>query len=1120
MQGSLRGSVEKELNRHLASNSVLQQERYGFWERTRRGLLDWAAAPRSLPIYVLLAATVAALEALDGSVCSRLSCPLDLPAALRYSTAHRDILRAIGSFLITAQVGLLGVLSISVSLVTLIAQRQSATAAVRAYYLETQAGPLASSSLALLLVLCFQTLWPLEVFAHRLAGDQLTGEIFLTGVHLSWLSLNILAFVHFITVSLSFGQSERRRGFLRRYLANTVLPESLLQTLLANRLDRLSVQLAPRADMTVPEVEIAVRRVQAELLAVETGFRRPHEFWDLQLDLLAWVIRSWRRRASTRPLQTQFGLTSSDSTLLLRLGFDDSLVGRTAWAFTEGAPLSRIEKIALRLAVRFRPRLARQEDVERATAATILAELAQTAQVAAKDGSAGPFRTALRDLTAFCRFILEAHEVRLPSGGAASYGRLQEGWGPLNTGWTQAFPDVFDAAASTIPAGEGIYEAAAYAPYQLVVQAVALSPESVATLLRLPETLIYRTGRWFVRTAAAGSVTDAEGALELPPALQGDYAVALSGFVGGFEALRYSAPHLSQNEGASPDEQWVRYRATWQYLSRTLAAAAFAYAVAVNNRDRLGSANLRDMLLRWTDTLDASLPGQLHLSGLSSITPAILAVSWEVAERRYRDETRHAFGSVTPAALFKLALLSAHAHVKMLVGATILRWWCPSGPDFPLGEVRRLMHSVVLEERSVSYAPRLSPAFWMAFSDLLAMETLQAEPAGAGYQGFLDALAGEIARAAEPRRISGRVYSGGLVVDWNGLWPELAILADAAGDAGDPAAFVRELRVWIERRDAQGQDAVLRVLRARADSLQHLTANWPPHSAEVSRRLRELTAAQPPSALVSTAEAIATIIDEVRRARILAASPGVGPIATIRFAAERRLREPSVQNHPFHACQIEVDRRLAGPPAIVADVSISKASLLDPPLDDTSPQTLEGVGRSLAETSYRSVLARLWQRPRRAVPVSFHIADPAFWRLIQDNAQALGGAVLILGDADYRTFSSQLFWRAEGPAVQGLVRRPSRNQPARESIWLDEIELYSVHDVPAGTAVLVRADALRGIRYGCSDDDRIGDLQFTPTASGDRGFLTLHVTRMFDWLDEAPLEFNYPPSPAAPSTEA
>jgi hypothetical protein len=149
----------------------------------------------------------------------------------------KSFLKDAAGYLITAQVGMLGIVSIAVGLVTLIAQRDersSTNTDIRLYYVEALAYEVVASSAALLVVLCIQILWPIHFGLHKLGlgTSDLCFKVVLTAVHVVWVSINISAFAQFLATSLRFVEPSAREQMRERYTANVVIPNDLWERFL------------------------------------------------------------------------------------------------------------------------------------------------------------------------------------------------------------------------------------------------------------------------------------------------------------------------------------------------------------------------------------------------------------------------------------------------------------------------------------------------------------------------------------------------------------------------------------------------------------------------------------------------------------------------------------------------------------------------------------------------------------------------------------------------------------------------------------------------------------------------------------------------------------------------
>ena len=95
---------------------------------------------------------------------------------------------------------MLTIISLAVGLIALVAERSSVE--LRVYYHETLTYEFFASSVALLTVMSAQVFWPLQNLMH-LAGLGTNSSFFeleFSGIHASWLIINLAALAHFLQI--------------------------------------------------------------------------------------------------------------------------------------------------------------------------------------------------------------------------------------------------------------------------------------------------------------------------------------------------------------------------------------------------------------------------------------------------------------------------------------------------------------------------------------------------------------------------------------------------------------------------------------------------------------------------------------------------------------------------------------------------------------------------------------------------------------------------------------------------------------------------------------------------------------------------------------------------------
>jgi hypothetical protein len=209
----------------------------------------------------------------------------------------------VASYLIAAQVGILGIVSVAIGMVNLITQRDDRSSTdtdVRLYYVESLACEVVLSGAALLIILCVQLLWPAQFIAHlaRLGGRDLVFKVVLTALHLVWLLLNLAVFAQFLLTTLHFVEPSARERLRERYTANVIVPSDLWQRLL-----RLFYATAPKELVPVADGESRIivgfghQMLTEGNVDLRTKFAEPSVRHDVWLRPLGFVLYSWWRQA-------------------------------------------------------------------------------------------------------------------------------------------------------------------------------------------------------------------------------------------------------------------------------------------------------------------------------------------------------------------------------------------------------------------------------------------------------------------------------------------------------------------------------------------------------------------------------------------------------------------------------------------------------------------------------------------------------------------------------------------------------------------------------------------------------------------------------------------------------
>ena len=426
LSGSLRAHVRAELRDLYRHNATLRRARSGLLRRTLVGLVSGVKLRQLLLLYVCLLGLWVLTE---WSLTEFTPCLL--PGWGRFDLA--PFLKDVNSSFITGQVGILAIVSIAVGVVTLLMQRDdrsSGTTDVRLYYSQSFAYEVATSGVALLIVLCVQLFWPAQFILHlfQAHGANLTFELGLTILHAAWMLANLLLFYQFIVTTLRFVEPDARRLMRDRYTADIAMPRDL-----ARRLTQAIYLTAPRtlcgedALKEGPNVQFGFGSyfLSKAVTEIEFGFHRPMRLFDVWMGPLGFVVRRWRKRVQAGPVARDTRLTGRkwDGSLNIPHSFDSQFDGPTAWLLREGqTALNGWERLLVRLCFRF----VRSEKEARdpLTPGDFMGDLTDRLAGQIDRRAVSGVSSALKELVAYHAFILATQDTATATGEAINLAQI------------------------------------------------------------------------------------------------------------------------------------------------------------------------------------------------------------------------------------------------------------------------------------------------------------------------------------------------------------------------------------------------------------------------------------------------------------------------------------------------------------------------------------------------------------------------------------------------------------------------------------------------------------------------------------------------------------------------
>lgn len=355
--GSLRHLGLRAAKKHSKSSQTIRSLRYGFTQRMFRGLYRHSEFVWYFGVYFLVDIILVIVEGI-----------LDyhLPNLLDFSVPFTDeLIRTITGYFIASQAGAIGVLSVALALVTIIAQRQDARTAIKIYYVESMAFQVVASSVALLAILSVQLVWPAQLLLHQLdlGSANLAFETLLVFVHLIWLASNLTALAYFLRITFKVSQEAEQEELRKSYIVNVLYRD---KGVLADMYTEIAYNNS-RAGFRFPSIEYSSNEPNIHFgfgLSSECdaefslNFGRPYILYDIRMSLVKWVFNRWSKRCKNRrgPIVNQdrnFGMRAPTLVILPRM--NSTLFGNVCiWRLHGGEALTRIEKFVLRLSFRYR----------------------------------------------------------------------------------------------------------------------------------------------------------------------------------------------------------------------------------------------------------------------------------------------------------------------------------------------------------------------------------------------------------------------------------------------------------------------------------------------------------------------------------------------------------------------------------------------------------------------------------------------------------------------------------------------------------------------------------------------------------------------------------------------
>ncbi|QCB43319.1 hypothetical protein E5673_14695 [Sphingomonas sp. PAMC26645] len=1038
-----------------------------------------------------------------------------------------SIVTSVPGVAITAQTGALAVITLSLALVALVSQRDDATGDIQIYYHHSLAYEIASSCLALVIVLTVQAAWPLHVAAHALWDLPEDGatKFVLTIMHVVWLVLNVAAVGHFIVVTFNFVQRPSRERMRQQYVVDTLLGPDVRRRLRAQLYPVTVAAMVGSPDAVHERVTVGVVPFFGRdngTDEVVTRLPASTTLSDIWLPLLEWAIRSWSRRANgAEPVSEPSGrLAAVVPALRLPVGFDQSVGGEVSICQRRGpVAMNRLERLAVLVAFRFtmvrsaqnRPLLNQlfEEQIERS-----LDRLRRRASMG--------FEAELEELLRFHAFLLAAGTSDEALFTGMNLAELSgSSWHTPHAQWTSQYRRIFDGAVDLIDVDDRFLASVAQVIPTLLIErgGVTLTDGVVADVLRLGPMLMHSVEDWVARRTSYSSEADGGGFVRMPlgGADRRSLSRALPPIVGAWESVMESwAGQLRRDRATIPSARWNELRAAWPRMAEHLSRTAYCLAVSVWHDDEEGAGLFRAALANWGVRVRSTLPGFGDVRVSRLLTPELLTMEWDTVIGVVEPMTFPGMPTPDPDGIFARLLAGVHRDV-VLMTAELLLFWTSSGrnaSNLPPRIARGLLDRENLDGNGGAPTPRRHLA--RNVFDLLRLHLGGDRGERDGHGNWLDDVLRRMEMVTEGPMVPGRTYLPKTLVRRHDLFAIAAALIATSPTAGSGiTGGMEELASAVE--PLPDGDRLLRDVARRLQSWLDLLQQ----PSEIMERASVLLGSGPVGGLeIAVSQLTEGIrkLAELRTRRVLAA-----PISDRRLDALRETAEKALTGG-------EGDFELFRPPvrrignlscaAEARTYSIEKferGNLTELELAERFRD--EFIGQALSTALRKDVLRSFAMRQRIERQTDVWLTDPAFWHLIETVRAKLGGTATLLVD---HSDAGLLLRNAFMPTGTLAGHRQtfldaSDERPSAYRSTIDGVNVMGGR-VGAGKALLFSGDALRGIAFEPDSDGRLVEIDFRPEGPTEpTGMLDFRIKLAIEWSNDPIFELLY--RHEAPSVE-
>ncbi|MGE3246690.1 MAG: hypothetical protein AB7J19_10220, partial [Beijerinckiaceae bacterium] len=672
-----------------------------------------------------------------------------------------------------------------------------------------------------------------------------------------------------------------------------------------------------------------------------------------------------------------------------------------------------------------------------------------------------------------------------PDGTPASFASVPgEAWHAPHREWIRRYRGLFERAASHIADAPDFFADLAYIPHRLLPgRDGPRQPDDVLqAILELNVMLLHRLEAWVtkrtvVETTQGGSASQR---LKLVGSDASSFANLLPRIVGAWESLLDTAPILyrwpSRGEGTDA-QRWEALRGSWPFLWQHLRSTAYMLAVAVWNEDEIGTALLRDALVRWPQGLQHNFHDQAYLLQRRLLFPDILSLDFASAQMRIKPLMPEHMPTPTPDELFNATLQGAHDDAVLLTAALLLFWSMEGkqvrdiGAKTALGLLQRELE----DPREYVNDNSRKKTFASLMMDVLRLEVAGERWIDKTYGAELDSLVEALDNMTERQVVPGRVFTPSTVRYRSELRTALLVMLLAFAPEQDDVLVKRISDLAKNEAALPSGDRSLRDVLHNFERICDLLATPGPSlhrglglmQADVEFSI----AAERTKSIITT---LIAVIQQERTERLRAMPFHAKAIDELRDTVDAAMTTSPGGIFFFRGFPIEkggedidgqiIDFQWSG---------ISKAQFVNPPMEQEISGFTKNFARRVTDKVGNFVWGAFTRRPREQAAICHRVDHAQFWEKTKELAANVGAEPLLIvsRNAEGRTLRQFVHQLGEPPSGLTIERKSRQDMGNSYIATVEGIDVYGA-DFEPNIAWLFSPHILRSVTYPIIEADQ------------------------------------------------